>query len=60
MPDGSHPLAVPRIVGAYAGSSAQAAWRPVGTTSRLQVALINGTGSLVIGGFINLFHEFIR
>jgi hypothetical protein len=60
MPDGSHPLAVPRIVGAYAGSGAQAAWRPAGTTSRLQVALINGTSSLVIGGFIDLFHEFIR
>lgn len=60
MPDGSHPLAVPRIVGAFAGSFAQAQWRPATTTSRTQVALVNGSTSLVIGGLINLFHEFIR
>ncbi len=28
MPDGTTPLAIPRIVGAYIGSFAQAAWRP--------------------------------
>jgi hypothetical protein len=60
MPDGSHPLAVPRIVGAYAGSIAQAEWRPATTTSRARVALVNGTSSLVIGGLINLYYEVRR
>ena len=57
MPDGSHPLAVPRIVGAYAGSFAQASWRP-SDSDRETVALVNGTTSLGIGALINLFHEF--
>ena len=50
MPDGSHPIAVPRIVGAYVGSFAQAAWRPNDSgSSRTQIALVNGTVSLAIG-----------
>jgi hypothetical protein len=57
MPNGSHPLAVPRIVGAYAGSFAQAGWRPR-DGNRTQVALLNGTESLGIGALINLWHEF--
>ena len=60
MPDGTHPLAVPRIVGAYAGSFAQAAWRPSNGADRTRVALLNGTESLLIGAGINLFYEFRR
>ena len=59
MPNGSHPLAVPRIVGAYAGSFAQASWRP-GNGNRTQTALLNGTSSLALGVLINLYHEFRR
>ena len=59
MPDGSHPLAVPRIVGAYAGSFAQASWRP-SNGNRTQTALVNGTSSLALGVLINLYHEFRR
>ena len=55
--DGRHPLAIPRIVGAYAGSFAQASWRP-GESSHLKTALVNGTTSMLIGAGINLFHEF--
>jgi len=59
MPDGSHPIAVPRIVGAYAGSFAQASWRP-SDGNRVQTALVNGTVSLLIGAGINLFQEARR
>jgi hypothetical protein len=58
MPDGSNPLAIPRIVGAYAGCSAQAAWRPATADARWRVAIVNGTTSLAIGAVINLWHEF--
>lgn len=58
MPDGTHPIAVPRIVGAYVGSIAQASWRPDAASGRLRVGLINGTTSLAIGALINLFYEF--
>jgi hypothetical protein len=58
MPDGTHPLAVPRIVGAYAGSFAQASWRPATPSGRTRTALVNGTSSLVIGAAINLFYEW--
>lgn len=57
MPDGSHPMAIPRIAGAYAGSFAQAVWRP-SDSDRTTVALRNGTTSLGIGALINLFYEF--
>lgn len=57
MPNGSRPLAVPRIVGAYVGAFAQATWRPP-TNGRTRVALVNGTTSLAIGLLINLYHEF--
>jgi hypothetical protein len=60
MPDGSHALAVPRIVGAYTGSFAQAGWRPVAKESRLATALVNGSTSLAIGALINLYHEVRR
>jgi hypothetical protein len=59
MPDGRHPIAVPRIVGAYAGSFAQASWRPV-DSGRARTALVNGTVSLLIGAGINLFQEARR
>ena len=59
MPNGSHPLAVPRIAGAYAGSFAQASWRPA-TSDRTRTALINGTVSLLIGAGINVFQELRR
>jgi len=55
LPNGNHPVAVPRIVGAYAGSFAQASWRP--STDRTRSALINGTASLLIGAGINVFQE---
>lgn len=57
MPNGRHPVAIPRIVGAYAGAYAQSTWIPDGRT-RLNQTLLNGTTSLAIGGLINLFHEF--
>jgi hypothetical protein len=61
MPDDTHPVAYPRIIGAYAGSFAQAAWRPNnGGSSRARVALVNGTTSLLVGAGINLWHEFRR
>jgi hypothetical protein len=59
MPDGSHRLAVPRIAGAYAGSFAQASWRP-SAGNRTQTALLNGTSSLALGVLINLYREFRR
>jgi hypothetical protein len=59
LPNGTNPIALPRILGAYAGSFAQASWRPVnGGRSRTSVALLNGTESLGIGFLINLYHEF--
>jgi hypothetical protein len=57
LPDGRRAVAVPRIVGAYAGAFAQAAWRPPGMYSRVNTALINGTVSLAIGAGINMYHE---
>jgi len=58
LPSGRHPVAVPRILGAYAGSFAQASWRPETPAGRTRTALVNGTASLVIGALINLFHEW--
>jgi hypothetical protein len=60
MPQGTHPIAIPRIVGAYAGSFSQAAWRPTTNTSRTRTALVNGTVSLLIGAGINVFKELRR
>jgi hypothetical protein len=57
MRDGTHALAVPRIVGAYVGSFAQASWRP-SNDARATVVLVNGTTSLAIGAVVNLYHEF--
>ena len=57
LPNGKRPIAVPRIVGAYAGSFAQTTWLPA-TSHRLRSALLNGTTSLAIGAGINLFEEF--
>ena len=54
---GHQALAIPRIVGAYAGSFAQASWRP-SDSDRARVALVNGTTSLAFGAVINLYHEF--
>ena len=59
LPNGKHRLAVPRIVGAYTGSFAQASWRPA-TNNRARVALVNGTVSLLIGAGINVFQELKR
>src|SRR3954470_5437628 len=59
MPNGRHPVAVPRIVGAYVGSFAQATWRP-GDSDRARSAVVNGTVSLLIGAGINLFQEARR
>src|SRR5262249_17395359 len=57
LPNGKHTIAIPRIVGSYAGSFAQASWRPT-DSDRRKVALLNGTTSLGIGALINLFYEF--
>ena len=54
---GQQELAIPRILGAYAGSFAQASWRP-SDSNRTTTALVNGTTSLAIGAAINLYHEF--
>lgn len=59
MSNGRHPIAVPRIVGAYVGSFAQASWRPA-DADRVRTAFLNGTVSLVIGAGINLFQEARR
>lgn len=59
MPNGSHPVALPRIIGAYAGSFAQASWQPT-ASERGTTALVNGTVSLLIGAGINLFQELRR
>jgi hypothetical protein len=56
MPDGHRRLAIPRIVGAYAGSFAQASWWPA-ASNRVRMALINGTTSLAFGAVINMYHE---
>lgn len=58
LANGKRPLAIPRIVGAYAGSFAQAGWRPSNGNDRMRVALVNGTTSLAFGAVINLYHEF--
>jgi hypothetical protein len=60
LPNDTHPIAVPRIVGAYAGSFAQASWRPDTPSGRIRTALVNGTVSLAIGGVINIYHELRR
>jgi hypothetical protein len=58
MPNGRRKLAIPRIVGAYAGAFAQTSWRPQ-DGSHARLALENGTTSLAIGAAINLFQEFV-
>ena len=57
MPNGRHPIAVPRIIGAYAGAYAPTTWTP-NSRSRLNQTLLNGTTSLAVGGLINIYHEF--
>jgi hypothetical protein len=57
LPDGHRALAIPRIVGAYAGSFAQASWRPDTPSGRTRTALVNGTVNLIIGAGINLYYE---
>lgn len=58
LPNGKRVVAVPRIVGAYVGSFAQALWRPGGQGNRLNTALVNGTTSLGISALINMYYEF--
>jgi hypothetical protein len=57
MPNGTHPIAVPRILSAYAGSFVQTTWLPA-SSNRARNAIVNGTTSLLIGAGINLFQEF--
>jgi hypothetical protein len=57
MPNGKHPIAVPRIVGAYVGAYAQTTWMP-NSRNRATQTLVYGTTSLAVGGLINLYHEF--
>lgn len=56
LANGRRAPAYPRIIGAYAGSFAQAAWMPE-TSNQTRTALVNGTVSLLIGAGINLFYE---
>lgn len=60
LPDGSHPIAIPRIVGAFAGAFAQASWRPAPKNTRTVAAIVNGTTSLGVGALINMYHEIRR
>lgn len=57
---GARVLAVPRITGAFAGSFAQAAWRPDVGSAWGRVGLENALESLGIGVGINLWHEFVH
>ena len=58
LPNGQRVVAVPRIVGAYVGSFAQAAWRPSHQNNLMTTALVNGTVSLGIGALVNMYYEF--
>lgn len=60
LPSGAQAVAVPRIAGAFAGSFAQASWRPDLGRDRTRVAIVNGLTSLGIGVVINWWHEFVR
>ena len=57
---GGHPLAIPRIAGAYLGAFAESYWRPRASTHRASFVLGTGTTSLLLGAGVNLFHEFVR
>jgi hypothetical protein len=57
LPNGKLAPAYPRILGAYAGSFAQAAWKPAPSGGRTESALINGTISLLIGSGLNVWYE---
>jgi hypothetical protein len=59
MPDGSTPLAVPRIVGAYGGAFARTTWHPASDHSRTVATVISGSASLGVGALINLAYEFV-
>jgi hypothetical protein len=60
MPDGSAPIAVPRIVGGYVGAYARTTWFPSNTgNSRLTRTLIDGTTTLAVSAVINLTYEFL-
>lgn len=60
LPGGHRTVAFPRIVGAFAGSVAQASWRPAPSGGRARVAIVNGLTSLLIGAGINVYHELRR
>ena len=60
MPDGSAPIAVPRIVGGYVGAYARTTWFPSNTgNSRATRTLIDGTTTLAVSAVINLTYEFL-
>lgn len=59
MPDGSAPIAVPRIVAAYVGGFARSTWNPNADNDRLGTTLVSGTSSLAIGALINMAYEFV-
>lgn len=50
-------LSVSRIAGAYSGAFAQQLWRP-GVSN--EEAVITGTTTLVLGGVVNLWREFVH
>jgi hypothetical protein len=57
LPDGRSPIAIPRIVGAFAGSFAQSTWRPSHGHDRTELVLVNGATSLAIGALVNVWRE---
>ena len=59
MPNNRFKLAVPRIVGGYAGAYARTTWWPETRNSRLESTLIDGTATLGVSALINLTYEFI-
>lgn len=59
MPDGGRKLAVPRLVGSFAGSFAQASWRPDSAgQGHLRNALTSGGTTLLIRSGLNIYREF--
>jgi len=59
MANGSRPIAVPRIVGAYSAAYIRTTWHPAKEHDRPLRTLISGSSSLGIGALINLAYEFV-
>ena len=57
-PTGGRALAIPRLVGSFAGSFAQATWRPDSEHTHLRSALTSGATTLLIRSGLNIYREF--